>query len=98
MRVGILTLFHGNNNWGGDLQGYALKAYIEDNFKNINVDLIKYRSGVNVIYKSKFEQMEQYGPSEVIKKISERIVKRKTPADGLLKKRNELFEQFQNIM
>ena len=28
MRVGILTLFHGNNNWGGDLQGYALKAYI----------------------------------------------------------------------
>ena len=59
------------------------------------VHLIKYRSGVNVIYKSKFEQMEQYGPSEVIKKISERIVKRKTPADGLLKKRNELFEQFQ---
>ena len=51
MRVGILTLFHGNNNWGGDLQGYALKAYIEDNFKNTNVDLIKYRSGVNVIYK-----------------------------------------------
>lgn len=95
MRVGILTLFHGNNNWGGDLQGYALKAYIEDNFKDTNVDLIKYRSGVNVIYKSKFEQMEQYGPSEVIKKISERIVKRKTPADGLLKKRNELFEQFQ---
>ena len=34
MRVGILTLFHGNNNWGGDLQGYALKAYIEDNFKD----------------------------------------------------------------
>ena len=97
MRVGILTLFHGNNNWGGDLQGYALKAYIEDNFKDANVDLIKYRSGVNVIYKSKFEQMEQYGPSEVIKKISERIVKRKTPADGLLKKRNELFEQFQNV-
>ena len=95
MRVGILTLFHGNNNWGGDLQGYALKAYIEDNFKDTHVDLIKYRSGVNVIYKSKFEQMEQYGPSEVIKKISERIVKRKTPADGLLKKRNELFEQFQ---
>lgn len=85
MRVGILTLFHGNNNWGGDLQGYALKAYIEDNFKDTHVDLIKYRSGVNVIYKSKFEQMEQYGPSEVIKKISERIVKRKTPADGLLK-------------
>ena len=52
MRVGILTLFHGNNNWGGDLQGYALKAYIEDNFKNTNVDLIKHRSGVNVIYKS----------------------------------------------
>ena len=40
MRVGILTLFHGNNNWGGDLQGYALKAYIEDNFKDANVDAI----------------------------------------------------------
>lgn len=43
MRVGILTLFHGNNNWGGDLQGYALKAYIEDNFKNTNVDSLAAR-------------------------------------------------------
>ena len=95
MRVGILTLFHGNNNWGGDLQGYALKAYIEENFENAEVDLIRYRSGVNVIYKSKFEQMAQYGPSEAIKKISERVIKKKTPTGKLLGKRNELFVQFQ---
>ena len=96
MRVGILTLFHGNNNWGGNLQGYALKAYIEDNFENASVDLIKYHSSVNVIYKSKLEQMEQYGPSEIVKKISERVIKKKTPVDELLKKRNKFFEQFQN--
>lgn len=95
MRVGILTLFHGNNNWGGNLQGYALKTYIEDNFKDVTVDLIKYSSGVNVIYKNKFEQMEQYGLSEVIKKTFERVVKRKMPENVLLKKRNELFEHFQ---
>ena len=95
MRIGILTLFHGNNNWGGNLQGYALKAYIEENFENTEVDLIRYRSGVNVIYKSKFEQMAQYGPSEAIKKISERVIKKKTPAGKLLGKRNELFGQFQ---
>ena len=88
MRIGILTLFHGNNNWGGNLQGYALKAYIEENFENTEVDLIRYRSGVNVIYKSKFEQMAQYGPSEAIKKISERVIKKKTPAGKLLGKRN----------
>ena len=95
MRIGILTLFHGNNNWGGDLQGYALKAYIEENFENTEVDLIRYRSGVNVIYKSKFEQIAQYGPSEAIKKFSERVIKKKTPAGKLLGKRNELFGQFQ---
>lgn len=29
MKVGILTLFHYNNNWGGVLQGYALKTLLE---------------------------------------------------------------------
>lgn len=96
MRVGILTLFHGNNNWGGNLQGYALKSYIEGNFEEAKVDLIKYSSGANAIYKSKIEQMSQYGPGEILKKIPERVIKRKTPVDELLKKRNELFEQFQN--
>ena len=40
--------------------------------------------------------MSQYGPGEILKKIPERVIKRKTPVDELLKKRNELFEQFQN--
>ena len=29
MRVGILTLFHGNNNWGGDLQGHDQHPLLE---------------------------------------------------------------------
>ena len=29
MNIGILTLFHENYNWGGVLQGYALKTLIE---------------------------------------------------------------------
>ncbi len=95
MRVGILTLFHGNNNWGGNLQGYALKTYIEENFNDAKVDLIKYSSGVNVVYKSKIEQVTQYGATEILKKILERVIKRKTPADGIFKKRTELFEEFQ---
>lgn len=27
--VGIMTLFHNNNNYGGQLQAYALQQYIE---------------------------------------------------------------------
>lgn len=96
MRIGVLTLFHENNNWGGNLQGYALKAYIEENFANTTVDLINYRSDVNIVYKSKIEQMIQYKPIEILRKISDMVIKRKTPVDGVLKNRTKLFEQFQN--
>lgn len=95
MNIGILTLFHENNNWGGNLQGYALKSYIEENFENANVDLINYKSGVNVVYKNKFEQMSQYEPMEILKKIPERVIKKKTPVDDRLKTRKDLFKRFQ---
>ncbi len=95
MRIGVLTLFHGNRNWGGNLQGYALKSYIEENFPNCSADLIQYRSGKNVIYKNKLEQMLQYGPIEAIKKISQQFSKKKTPGDDLLKDRIKRFEMFQ---
>lgn len=96
MRIGILTLFHGNNNWGGNLQGYALKTYIEEHYKGSQVDLIYYKSSANVIYKNKLEQMAQYGPLEALEKIKEKVIKKKTPADAALKKRKALFEGFQN--
>ena len=96
MHIGILTLFHGNNNWGGNLQGYALKKYIEENFNNVCVDLINYQSNANVIYKNKIEQTAQYGISEIINKISERIIEKKYPVEEKLHNRTKLFEEFQH--
>lgn len=95
MKIGILTLFWNNNNWGGNLQGYALKHFLESRYPDCSVDLIKYRSGANVIYKNKYQQMLQYGPLEAAAKIAEQVFKRKNPAQKLLVKRNELFQAFQ---
>ena len=95
MKIGILTLFWGNNNWGGNLQGYALKHFLENRYPDCTVDLIKYRSGVNVIYKNKYQQMLQYGPLEAAAKITEKVIKRRNPAQKLLVKRNALFRDFQ---
>lgn len=67
MKIGILTLFHGNKNWGGVLQGYALKSFIENNYSNACVEIICYKSSKNIIYNSRIKQALQYSPKEIIK-------------------------------
>ena len=95
MRIGILTLFHKNYNWGGVLQGYALKEYIEKSFSDTTVDLIKYHSDVNVIYSNKLKQAMQYSPREILLKLFHKLNK-KNNADitPYIENRIQLFDMF----
>ena len=96
MKIGILTLFHNNYNWGGVLQGYALKTYLESNFENVTVDILQYHSSRNVVYTSKFQQALQYSPSEILGKIASKLKKRNRGARIDLKERKFLFDEFMN--
>lgn len=95
MKIGILTLFHGNYNWGGVLQGYALKHYLESNFPSATADLLKYDGTKNIIYDSRIKQILQYNPADVIKKASGRLNRKNDhQLAGYVKKRRELFDAF----
>ena len=94
MKIGILTLFWGNNNWGGTLQGYALKKYIETRYPETKVDIIRYRSSSNVVYRNRFEQMMQYGMGDIIKKVFERLTDKMKPERQILDCRKGLFRDF----
>lgn len=94
MKIGILTLFHGNYNWGGVLQGYALKTFIESNFPDTKVDILIYQ-GQNIVYKSKIKQVLQYSPIDIVKKVRGKLKSNDT-ADYRkdLERRYELFRDF----
>lgn len=98
IRIGTLTLFHKNYNWGGVLQGYALKYYIEKQYLNAEVDILQYHSGSNIVYKGKLQQALQYSPIEIVKKISGRIKNKKIshPEEFDLSNRKQLFDKFMN--
>lgn len=98
MKVGILTLFWGNYNWGGNLQGYALKHYLETHFDDAQVDLIRYCSGRNIVYDSLFAQVRQYSPAEIIKKAWGKLTGGRTKGTDLLAGRKKLFETFANSL
>ena len=93
MKIGILTLFFGNDNWGGVLQGYALKTYLELNYSGTKVDIINYHPGSNIIYTSRFKQALQYSPVEILSKVVH-FKKRRGQKYEKLNARKKLFEQF----
>lgn len=96
MKIGILTLFHGNNNWGGNLQGYALKKVLEEIYPKAKVDIIYYRSDKNIIYRNKIEQMMQYSLVDILRKARERVIRIPSPVASKLRERTRLFSEFQN--
>ncbi len=92
MKFGILTLFHKNYNWGGVLQGYALKTLLETEFSNVQADLLIYW-GKNAVYKNKFQQALQYSPLDICRKIIKNLGRN----DGCREKltlRYSLFDTF----
>ena len=95
MKIGILTLFHNNYNWGGVLQGYALKQLLEREIPAVQVDILIYENGKNVIYTNKIRQAMQYTPREIIcKALSAIVMVEKRTTDQKLKQRYYLFKNF----
>ena len=95
MKIGILTLFHGNDNWGGTLQGAALKTLLEELYPDAVVDIIDYRSNRNLVYSSRLRQALQYSPADIIKKTAA-IYRKKTTGKNRtsLAGRKKLFKEF----
>ncbi len=70
-KIAILTLFYKNYNYGGLLQGYALKNTI-DSFEESQADVLRYKDGINPIYSGLKQQIRQYGPKMFASKIIEK--------------------------
>ena len=92
MKVGILTLFHGNNNWGGVLQGYALKTLIEAEIPGTTADILIYK-GKNIVYTSRIHQAMQYSPVDILRKTAKRLLGKRSHRK-LLENRFSLFRDF----
>lgn len=93
--IAILTKYYKNYNYGGVLQGYALKRVLEE--MGYKVDIISYdvRKNRNPIYKSVIEQSKQYGIKSAINKVFEKTTgKFKFLIRGTLNKRITRFEDF----
>lgn len=94
MKIGILTIFNGNYNYGGMLQAYALTK-VCNNLGNKSLQIL-FDGGKNVIYPSLFKQCCQYSLREVISKIIGRILEKK--GNGLIaekiNQRKLLFDKF----
>lgn len=94
MKVAILTLFYKNYNYGGVLQGYALKEYI-NNVKGSKAHILKYKDGRNPIYASMKEQLKQYGVGAFVGKLWEKGLEKFTfLIEKKIEKRMDKFEEF----
>ena len=91
----ILTKFYKNYNYGGMLQGYALKRAVRD--LGYSVDLISYdvNANPNPVYPGLRQQIEQYGPFSAVEKAGEKAVaKGSFLISDILARRKERFEAF----
>lgn len=98
-KIGIITLFHDNYNWGGVLQGYALKKTIEQLFsernEEVQVDIVNYKSDFNPVYTNILRQITQYSMSEIVAKLKGRVIKiNKRDFEEKIKERKKLFAVF----
>lgn len=70
-KVGILTLYESNHNYGGVLQAYALRKVVDK--LGYDCKVIAYKSEYNPIYSNKIQQLKQYSFIDACKKIIEKI-------------------------
>ena len=93
--IALLTKYYKNYNYGGVLQGYALKRVLEE--KGYTVDIISYDvyGNPNPVYPSIYAQCKQYGPKSAINKIIEKSIgKLKFLIKDILNDRVSKFEDF----
>ena len=94
--VAVLTKYYRNYNYGGMLQGYALYSVIKS--LGYSVDIISYdvRKNSNSVYPSIIQQTKQYGLSEAIPKVAEKVIaKGNFFIKDILEERVKLFDKFE---
>lgn len=67
MKVGILTLYHNNFNYGGNLQAYALYKYIKN--KGIDAEQIIYAKTKKNDLLSLIKKVRRFGIRGILKKV-----------------------------
>lgn len=95
-KIGIITLYNNNYNYGGILQAYALCKTINDMGNECKV--IDYSGNRNIIYTSLKERIRQYNLIEIFKK-SRDIIDQKVNSKKIqliVNKRKEMFDIFCN--
>lgn len=70
-KIGILTLFEGNFNYGGLLQACALCKILNDSGHDCQV--LSYSDAFNPVYPSIMKRFSQYGKKEIVKKFFEKM-------------------------
>ena len=93
--IAILTKYYKNYNYGGVLQGYALKTILEE--MGYKTDIISYDvdKNRNPVYKSVVEQSKQYGLKSAANKFCEKLIgKFSFGIKDLLNDRITRFEDF----
>lgn len=97
-KIGITTIFTGNNNYGGVLQAYALQQNIRNMLpKGYDVEHINFEYNENPIYRSLLSRCKQYSLSQIINKFKEKCIERRTYLiSDKLEKRLSLFDDFRN--
>lgn len=110
LRIAILTLYYGNNNYGGLAQAWALAYFL--NSKGFSAEVISYKKGVGKKGTLK-DRMEQHGLStgktgishsisyifQVLsdKYLNQKLRKKRLEAyKGEMRQRHALFEEYRN--
>lgn len=93
-KVGILTLYTNNYNYGGVLQSYALCKTINDMGNECKV--VEYSGKRNVVYNSLRDRIKQYNLSEISHKIKNIIVEKTcgSKIEPIVIARKEMFDKF----
>lgn len=76
-KIGILTLFDGNYNYGGILQACALCKILNDLGRDCKV--LSYIDTVNPVYPTLRKQLSQYGFREILSKLAEKVYAKFSP-------------------
>ncbi len=91
MRIGIITAYHNNKNYGGLLQAYALQYYL----KQFGVDavLVSFeRKQINNVIR----RLKKLGKRQLIERvIQKRRFQQIAQEDNRYMKRNDLFNEFE---
>ena len=95
-KIGILTLYHENYNYGGILQACALCNVL--NNMGHECEVLSYSDSFNPVYPSMTKRIQQYGVVELFKKVKEKVSAKigSKEFSQIFQQRKTKIEEFKN--